>query len=276
MSSLAFYEEIYGGDHPYGYAIGGYHDTIRDISRERLVDFHKQHYGPGGMFLVIVGSVDAEEALTLVDKHFGDWKDSGQSHRVLVPQAQPPQQAKLRKVPISGKTQSDIVLGFLGPCRHDPDFQAVSLANSILGVFGMYGRLGKNVRNKLGLAYYSFSRVDGSLGPGTWRMIAGVNPTNVEAAKEAMLHEARLLISKKVRHSELEDNKSYILGSLPLQLETNEGVAHSIANIEMYDLGLDYLQLLPDQILGITSEQILAAASKHITPEQFVMAVSGP
>lgn len=276
MAALAFYEELYGPDHPYGYANSGYPDTIRAIRRSDIVDFHNHHYGPRDMFIVIVGSVDPQEALALVDKHFGDWNNSSQGHRSSSPHAARPKTGLSRQVTISGKTQSDIVIGWLGPRRNDPDYQVVRLANSVLGVFGMYGRLGDKVRNKLGLAYYSFSRVDGSFGPGTWRMSAGVNPDNIEAAKDAMLREAERMVSQKVRSSELDDNKSYLLGSLPIHLETNEGVASSIVNMELYNLGLDYLQCLAGQIRGITQEQILVTARKYIDPERFVLSVAGP
>ena len=276
MSALSFYEELYGVDHPYGYASSGYHDTVCAIRRADVVDFHKQHYGPRDMFVVIVGNLDPKKAVELVEKNFGDWTNPMQAPLVAAPEASQPQQAQSRLVSIAGKTQSDIVIGCLGPRRKNPDFQSIRLANSVLGVFGMYGRLGDNVRNKLGLAYYCYSRVDGSFGPGTWRMAAGVNPDNVEVAKDAMLHEARRLITKRVRPSELEDNKSYLLGSLPLYLETNEGVASSIVNMELYDLGLDYLQRLPGQIESITRDQVLAAAQRYIDPERFVLAVAGP
>ncbi len=68
-----------------------------------------------------------------------------------------------------------------GPSRLAEDWQAANLANNILGVFGMYGRIGAEVREKNGMAYYSYSRIDGGLGPGAWRVVAGVDPSNVDA-----------------------------------------------------------------------------------------------
>ena len=54
----------------------------------------------------------------------------------------------------------------------------------------MYGRLGASVRNRAGLAYYSLSRINASFGPGTWRMLAGVNPANVDKTVKLMMREA--------------------------------------------------------------------------------------
>ena len=44
--------------------------------------------------------------------------------------------------------QTDIVMGVPGPARKTPEFLAASLGNSILGQFGMYGRIGQVVREQ--------------------------------------------------------------------------------------------------------------------------------
>jgi len=58
------------------------------------------------------------------------------------------------------------VLGLPGPSRFSPDFQAASLVNSVLGQFGMMGRIGRSVREELGLAYYAYSQIDGGFSQG--------------------------------------------------------------------------------------------------------------
>ena len=140
----------------------------------------------------------------------------------------------------------------------------------------MYGRLGQSIRNKRGLAYYSFSRADGSFGPGTWRLIAGVNPEKVDTAVATMLTEIDRLSARLVTPTELADSKSFILGSLPLQLETNEGVAGTLAAIELHGLGLDYLQRLPEQINSLTRADIRSAAARLMDSKKYVLAVAGP
>jgi zinc protease len=145
-----------------------------------------------------------------------------------------------------------------------------------MGVFGLMGRLGATVRDKLGLAYYATSHVEGGLGPGAWTVYAGVNPANVELAIESMRAEIRRLRDKLVSSRELADNKSFVTGSLPLQLETNDGVASIIADMELYGLGLDYLQRYTDLINSITPKRIRAAALKYLDPDNMALAVAGP
>ena len=142
---------------------------------------------------------------------------------------------------IPRKMQSDIVLGFVGPNRAQPHYLTARLCNSILGVFGLYGRLGESVREKGGMAYYCYSQVEGGLGPGAWRVIAGVDPANVDKALPLIQAEIKRMIETKVTARELKDNKSYSIGSMPIGLETNDGVAGILLDMELYGLGLDYL-----------------------------------
>ena len=108
----------------------------------------------------------------------------------------------------------------------------------------MMGRLGNTVREEQGLAYYSYSRVSGGMGPGPWQLVAGVNPDKVHQAVTSMVAEVERIVSEPITDEELADNKANFTGRLPLTLETNEGVAGSILNMETYQLGLDYMRLI--------------------------------
>jgi zinc protease len=140
----------------------------------------------------------------------------------------------------------------------------------------MMGRLGDKVRDEQGLAYYSYSRIEGGRGPGPWTVIAGVNPANVERALESIRAEIRRICQEPVPPEELADSQSFLVGSLPLRLETNEGVAAAILDMEQYGLGLDYLQRYGDLIRAITPERVLAAAQRWLNPDAYVLALAGP
>ena len=156
------------------------------------------------------------------------------------------------------------------------DFDAARLANAVLGVFGMMGRLGANVRERQGMAYYAFSRLSADRDMGTWAAIAGVNPANVTRAVAAILDEAKRLQDEPVPADELQDVKRYLIGSLPLQLETNDGVASLLVDLEWDQLGLDYLKRYRGIIEGLTAEQVQAVAQKYLSPEAYALAVAGP
>jgi zinc protease len=140
----------------------------------------------------------------------------------------------------------------------------------------MMGRIGASVREELGLAYYAYSQIDGGMGPGPWSIAAGVNPANVGLAIERIIDELRRLTSEPVSDQDLSDNQAYYVGHLPLQLESNEGIAGTLHNMELYHLGLDYLITYRDQICSLTKEDLLAAARHYLNPNALVIGVAGP
>ncbi|MEP7356495.1 MAG: pitrilysin family protein [Anaerolineales bacterium] len=271
----AFFETAYAG-HPYAIDEDGYPDTVRALTREDLANFHRVHFGPRGMSVTLVGDVQAEAAVALVERYFGDWANPQQPPEPALPPVTPLAGATTRRVLMPGKIQNDLVLGGPGPARRHPKFLAARLANNILGVFGMGGRIGHYVRERGGMAYYAASGLDGGLGPGAWRAYAGVNPKNVDRAVELMLTEIKKFTSRRVTPDELASNKTFFLGRLPLSLETNEGVASAIGSLELYDLGLDYFQHYPAMVGAITRDDIQEVAAEFLSAENYVLAIAGP
>lgn len=276
VATRLFREMVYRNGHPYSRPVDGLMETVSGFSRDQLVEFHRTRYGPRQMAVVVVGAVQAEEAFRRVAESLGDWENPAQPPPPELPPVPSLQSVERREAVLPGKSQADIVLGSSGPSRRAPDWIAATLANHILGVFGMYGRIGARVREKLGMAYYSYSQLDGGLGPAPWRIVAGVNPTNVELAVSVIRDELRRITQEPVSEEELEDSKSNYIGRLPLQLESNEGVAGALLNIERYQLGLDYLLRYTDEIRAVTVEEVLAAAQHYLNPDAFALAIAGP
>ncbi len=275
LAGLAFHELAYPKEHPYARSLIGYTETVSRLSRDDLAGFYASGYGPQGMVIVVVGAVETSDALAQIKAAFGDW-ESNTYERAPLPDVPHITEIRERTVTIPGKAQSDVVLGCPGPARAAPDFLDAAVCNTILGVFGLMGRLGEKVRDEQGLAYYSFSRVAGGPGPGPWCVIAGVNPANVERAIVSIRAEIRRICEEPVDEKELDDNKAFITGSLPLRLETNEGVAQTILNMEHYGLGLDYLQRYAGLINEITAERVQAVAQRWLDPDAYALAIAGP
>lgn len=275
MADLSFDSILYRG-HPYARPEDGYPKTIKAIRREDLVRFHKASFGPKGMVMVVVGAVDPKKAAEVVHRALGSWKNAAQAVCEPPGDPRPLRQTTRRHHKIAGKAQADLIVGTNGPRRTDPLWLPASLGNSVLGQFGMMGRIGKSVREESGLAYYAYSSVSSGLGPGAWTVSAGVNPTNVEKATELITRELRGFVARGVTPEELADNKANFVGRLPLSLESNAGVASALLNIERYQLGMDYYQRYASRIRGITREQVQEAARKFIDPDRLVIASAGP
>jgi zinc protease len=275
MASMGF-DQIAYKNHPYRFPSDGYINTIQAIKVKDLKDFHKRQYGPLGMVIVVVGPIEPSQALKLVEERFGEWTNPDQAAVIEVPDAQPLIKTIQRHTVVEEKSQADIILGAVGPSRDWEGFYPALLGNSILGQFGMMGRIGESVRGESGLAYYAYSSLSSSIGPGPWTVAAGVDPANLEKAISLIRDEIKKFISEPVSQDELGDVQSNYLGKLPLSLESNGGVAGALLNIERHELGLDYFQNFENMILDITPEKILAAAQKYLDPEKLAISTAGP
>jgi zinc protease len=273
VASRRFHELLYG-DHPYGRPGSGYPETIQAISREDIVAFHRDYYGPQGAIVVVSGDVSTDSVVELITAHFGDW--NGATPQQSLPPVVPQTDIRRELIAMPGKVQSDVLIGSLAIARSDPDYFAVRVANSILGQFGLMGRLGEVVREEQGLAYYSYSMLDADIGPGPWLAAAGVNPANVELAVESIRSEFARLGGEPVSDEELSDSKANMTGRLPLALETNDGVASNLLNMEWYGLGLDFLYQYADKINAVTAEDVQRVAAKYLRPDVYTLVVAGP
>ena len=275
MASMAF-DKILFKDHPYSRPEDGYPETIQTIKRNDLVKFHREHYGPRGMVISIVGVVKPEAAVRQVKRALGSWQAKGQKETPALPPLKTLKKTVSKHHRISGKSQSDLIIGTNGPMRRDPEFMPASIGNNILGQFGMMGRIGDVVREKSGLAYYAYSSLSAGLGPGSWEVNAGVNPQNVKKATDLIVEELKRFVQEGVTADELADTKANFIGRLPLSLESNGGVANALLNIERHDLGLDYYRRYEGLVNEVTADEVLNAARKFINLDRLAIAVAGP
>ncbi|HSQ27282.1 MAG TPA: pitrilysin family protein [Anaerolineales bacterium] len=275
MASLLFDQITYAG-HPYSRPEDGYPETILVIQPHDLQDFHKQHYGPRGLTIAIVGAVDPLETIEKVENVLGDWTNPNQATVIDLPALSRIKNPQPQRIAIPGKSQADILIGAAGPARSSPHFFPAMVGNNILGQFGMMGRVGEAVRERAGLAYYAASYLSGGTGPGPWNVAAGVDPENIDKSVEIILQEIHRFSSQPVSLEELADSQANFIGRLPLSLESNAGVAGALTNLERYQLGLDYYQRYPDLIKAVTTENILEAAQEFLNAHYIGIAIAGP
>ena len=275
MASETFDKILYKG-HPYGRPDEGTPETIKRITRNDLVKFHREHFGPRGMVIAVVGAVKAEEAVRQVKRALGGWQVKGQKESLEIPEVKLLKKTVRKHHHIAGKSQSDIVIGTNAPRRRDAEFMSATLGNNILGQFGMMGRIGESVREKAGLAYYAYSSMHAGIGPGSWEVSAGVNPNNVDKATGLIIDELKRFVDKGVTKNELADSKAYFIGRLPLSLESNGGVAGALLNIERHSLDMDYYLQYADLVNEVTRADVLKTTRKYIDPDKLAIAVAGP
>ncbi len=276
VAERALREAAYPAGHPYARSVIGTQGSVGGLDRAALQEFHARHYRPDLLSFAVVGGVGFDQAVAAIAREFGDWRAEGEAPAFDIPPAAPPDEARRVERTLAGKTQADIALGLPAIGRADPDYYALDMANLILGRLGLYGRLGKTVREEQGLAYYAYSLLEGGKGPGAWGARAGVAPANVERAIASIVAEVRRLRDEPVDEDELADARDFLTGSLPLALEGADGVARTLLEIEAHDLGLDYLDRYPGIIRALTRGQLQEAARRHLLPDRLAIAVAGP
>ncbi|MGB1250440.1 MAG: M16 family metallopeptidase [Candidatus Promineifilaceae bacterium] len=275
MAQLNFRKTLFN-NHPYGQSVTGYLDSAQAIHRDNLAEFASANYAPNDAIVVLVGNVKPDVAIAKLEAALGDWENPTYQRPAGIPDMARPAETVRVHHALADKTQADLVFGLPGPRRSEPDYMDARLANNILGIFGMMGRLGANVRVKQGLAYYARSVISGGLGPSPWYVSTGVSPDKVEQALVSSQDEIRRMQNELVSAEELADTQAYLTGSVPMTLESNVGIAGTLFNMELYGLGLDYLLNYNEMVNAVTRERIQAAAQKHFSADQVVVSVAGP
>lgn len=266
---------LYGGEHPYGRPAKGTIGTVEKFTRADLIAHHAARFAPSATMVIVAGDVRVPEAITLVDRAFGDWRAARPEERQVA--AVPLHTAREeRRIVMPDKSQSDIAYGFTSINRLDPAYCSYWAMNTILGQFGLGGRLAENIREKQGMAYYAFSSFDPSLGPGPLVIRAGVDPANVERALAAIDHEVGTFARHGATEQEIADTRRFLIGSIPRMLENNSSIATFLQTVEFFGLGLDYDRRLPSLLEGVTLDDVNGAAASVLDPSRACVAVAGP
>jgi zinc protease len=266
---------LYGDAHPYGRPAKGSVGTVEQFTRADLVAHHAARFTPATATVVVVGDVRARSAFGLIEQAFGDWK-TAPPEDLQVPPVPPRTTRDERRIVMPEKSQSDIAYGFTSINRLDPAYCAYWMMNTILGQFGLGGRLAENIREKQGMAYYAFSSFDPSLGPGPLVIRAGVDPANVERTIAAIDHEVSAFGRDGASGQEITETRRFLIGSIPRMLENNSSIATFLQTVEFFQLGLDYDRRLPSLLEAVTRDDVNRAAASVLDPSRACVAVAGP
>src|SRR5262249_28351898 len=150
---------------------------------------------------------------------------------------EPLEARQVRVVPMMGKSQTDIAYGVIGIPRSHPDYYAWWLMNTVLGEFALGGRLGDNIRERQGMAYYVSSTLGAGPIAGPLMVRAGVSAENVTRTVTAIDAELERMAVDGPTEQEFTESRQYLVGSMPLQLETNLGIAEYLQGVEFFGLG---------------------------------------
>ena len=260
-------------DHPYALPSEGTLESVAQLSRQDIVDFHRDFYGAGNARLVIVGDVSKEQAAELAEQLTGELPQG----RELAPLPAVKRLEQDREIRIEHpSSQVHILLGQPGIKRGDPDYFPLYVGNHILGGGGFVSRLYEEVREKRGLSYGAYSYFSPRRGLGPFTASLQTRADQQAQALQVMRETIRTFIDKGPTPEELEAAQQNISGGFALRLDSNSKILGYIAMIGFYDLPLNYLDTFIDKVNALTIEEIRDAFKRRLHPERFVTVLVGP
>jgi zinc protease len=270
LVALAWFDTAFP-DHPYGRPVEGTVESVATITADDLRSFTHERLAKDNLTVGVAGDVTAEELGRLLDVAFGDLPDASAAT------------ALADTAPVCGATvvvrknvpQSRVMFGQEGLARDDPDFYAAYVANHILGGGGFTSRLTEEIRERRGLAYSVYSYLYPMDHAPLW--LGGVGTANaaVNESIRLMRQEVARMAAGEIGAAELADAKTYLTGSFPLRLTSNDQIASMLVSIQVDELGIDYLEKRNGLIEAVTLEDVRRVAARLYRPEDLLVVVVG-
>lgn len=269
-----FSKMLYGADHPS--ARESSLDSVKRITRDDLVVFHRNTIHPNGMILGVTGDFKRVEMVASLRKVFGDWK-KGTVPELNIPDVS---EAELSRsvVRFVGKdtSQTHLRVGHLSIKEDDPDYVALAIANDILGGSSFRSRLFNDVRSKRGLAYSVGSRLNtGMHDQGVWLMRAETKLISTQEVIERFVVNIERMRAEPVTDAELAEAKEAYINSFVFSFSSPSAIVSRLIELEYDGLPKDFLQQLRAKVVKLTKEDVLAAAKKHLRPDRLKIVAVG-
>jgi zinc protease len=260
-------------DHPYGRPVNGTLESVPRITVDDLKSYTRHVLARDNLRIAVVGDIDAETTGRLLDRTFGGLPAKAE----LAPVAAVVPQGLGRRIVIPLDVPQAVVnFGGPGIGRGDPDFMAAYIVNHVLGGGSFSSRLYREVREKRGLAY----GVSDSL---VWlnhgAMLIGSTATRADATGqtiEIIEAEIRRMAEEGPTEEEFVKAKTYLKGSFALGLDTSNRIAGQLVQMQIDNLGIDYIERRPALIDAVTLADAKRVAKRLLDSGMLVTVVGRP
>jgi zinc protease len=248
--------------------------SVKSITRDDLVAFHKAWIHPGNMIAAVSGSFERDEMLRKLEAAFANWP----TPRPNVPpvpggaEPAPPGVYKIQK----DVNQGRVSIGLLGVKRDNPDIYALEVMNDILGGGGFVARITKTVRSNEGLAYSAGSGIGfGVYSPGTFRAAFQSKSRTVPYAAELVLGEIKKMRETTVSEEELTTIKNSLTQTFPSNWGSKAQAMSIFASDEYTRRDPNYWTSYRDRVHSVTAADVQRVARTYLVPEKMTILVVG-
>jgi predicted Zn-dependent peptidase len=271
LASERFNHAVYDG-HPAS-VVSANENSIAAISRDTLVEWHRERYRPQDAILGFAGNVRAAELIPKLEKAFAGWKAGGSKEKW----PREPRAAQARRVFLVDRpnsVQTTVVLGNIAIDRLSPDYLPMVVMNHVIGA-GASGRLFLNLREEKGYTYGVYSDFTALRYPGAWRASGNMRTEVTEPALAEFFREIRRLRDEDVPAPELEANKRAIAASFALSLEQPTAPLNFAIVSKRYGLPPGYWDAYPVKVMEITAADVRRVARRYLNPETMQLVAVG-
>jgi zinc protease len=236
---------IYGraalfGQHPFGRPQGGSERTLASLTQSDVVAFHAANFGADRVTLVFAGDLDPKWMRQALTTAFAGWAKAKAALPVLKP-ASRVTGTHVLLVDSPGSSQTYFWIGNVGVDRRYSGRPALDLVNTLYG--GRFTSiLNTELRIKSGLSYGASSRFTRGSIPGEFAIRSFTQTGTTGQAIDLTLETLEKLKHGDLSPEMLESARAYVLGQFPLSFETAANWASTLADLEFYGLGKDYIE----------------------------------
>jgi zinc protease len=162
---------------------------------------------------------------------------------------------------------------------HHPDYPAFLMGISVLGMWGGFtGRLMSTVREKEGLTYGIYARIEGlQFGEtGYWRIMTFFSPTLAETGLRSTFREIKLLLEKGVTAAELKRFKAILKSRQLLSRDSAVGYTARLHEYKLRNIAPNEIEAFEEQVQKLTSDSVNEALRKYLVPDTVLVIGAGP
>lgn len=242
------------------------------VTRKDLQDFARRQFTRAALKVSIAGDISAQEATDLLDKTFCGLPEKAAADDL--PAADISAAGKTILLPLE-TPQTYISAGIKGISHKDPDWHAALVMNEILGGGGFDARLMKEIREKRGLTYGVYSSLSSMKRAAMLQATLSSSNDKTAEAIDLLKKEMAKMAAEGPTEKELADAKSYLTGSLLLQLTSTGDVADALNGLQQNGYASDYVNARNDALNAVTLDDVRRVSNKLLKPENMTVVLVG-
>jgi len=227
---------------------------------------HRRMVLPRGSVLVLVGDLDPQRTVDAVGATLAVWDTPGDAG--VLPPLPTLVGSDLELVDRPGAVQSQLRLSAPAVPRTDPRYAALQLANLAFGGY-FSSRLVENLREDKGYTYHASSSLE--FDPYSAALLVETDCASEVTA--AALHEMRYELGRLVvappSDTEVDSARRYAIGSLLISMNTQAGLASTLAGLAGVGLSSEWVRAHPARLEAVTTAEVAEAAATFYAPGAF-------